>query len=166
MHLLVFQLDDQRFGLPVSYVREVVAAVSVTALPAAPAVVDGVIDVRGEVVPVYDLRVRFGRERQRVRASEHFILADEGSRMVALRADRVLELVELDEADISAASTDDLLMARLAGVARLPDGLVFVQDLASFLDEAEAATLDHALHEHVSQKGMFATSPAPSTDPA
>jgi purine-binding chemotaxis protein CheW len=148
MHLLVFTLDDQRFALPATVVHETVAAVAVTPLPAAPAVVDGVVDVRGELVPVYDLRVRFGRPRRPVRADEHFVIASAGRRTVALRVDRALELVEVSDRDLLPARPDDPRMARVAGIARLPDGLVLVQDLEEFLSDSEAATLDEALREH------------------
>src|SRR5690606_42118735 len=93
MHLLVFTVDDQRFALPVSSVHETIAAVAVTSLPSAPAVVDGVIDVRGTVIPGYDLRVRIGRDPQPVRAAEHFIIADAGKRQGASRGDSALEMV-------------------------------------------------------------------------
>lgn len=153
MHLLVFTLDDQRYALPVAVVHETIPAVAVTPLPAAPAVVDGVIVVRGTLAPVYDLRVRFGRPGAVVRASEHFVLADAGNRLVALRTDRVLDVVAVDERDVTPASPDDPRLARVAGVARLPDGLVLVQDLAAFLSDAEAATLDRALREHAARTG-------------
>jgi len=148
MHLLVFTLDDQRFALPATVVRETVAAVAITPLPAAPAVVDGVVDVRGQIVPVYDLRVRFGRPRRPVRASEHFVIASAGDKTVALRVDRALELVSVVEADLLPAAADDPRFDRVAGIARLQDGLVLVQDLAAFLSDSEAATLDRALTEH------------------
>jgi purine-binding chemotaxis protein CheW len=162
MHLLVFTLDDQRFALPATVVHETVAAVAVTPLPSAPAVTDGVVDVRGEFVPVYDLRVRFGRPRRPVRADEHFVIASAGRRTVALRADRVLELVEVSGRDLLPASPDDPRLARVAGIARLPDGLVLVQDLEEFLSDSEAATLDEALREHARSRSSGAPQhPAP-----
>lgn len=147
MDLLVFTLDDQRFALPVGVVHETLAAVAVTPLPAAPVVVDGVIDVRGDVVPVYDLHVRFGREPRPIRASEHFVLADAGNRMVALRVDRVQELIQVAAHDVTGARPDDPRMRHVAGVVRLPDGIALLQDLSAFLSQAEAATLDSALRE-------------------
>src|SRR5690606_20940811 len=148
MHLLVFTVDDQRFALPVSSVHETIAAVAVTSLPSAPAVMDGVIDVRGTVIPVYVLRVKFGRDRQPVRAAEHFIIADAGKRQVALRVDRALELVDVAGEHVTMKDADDPRLARVAGIARLPDGLVLLQDLSAFLNDAEDATLDRALRDH------------------
>lgn len=154
MNLLVFSLGDQRFALPVSVVHETLAAVAITPLPAAPAVVSGVIDVRGEVVPVYDLHVRFGRPPRPVRISEHFVLADAGKRLVALRVDRVLELVEVPAHDVASARPDDSRMKHVAGIVRLPDGLALLQDLSAFLSQAEAESLDLALRDRVAQAGI------------
>lgn len=156
MNLLVFALGDQRFALPVSVVQETVAAVAVTPLPAAPAVVGGVIDVRGDVVPVYDLGVRFGREPRPVRASEHFVLADAGTRLVALRVDRVLEIVDIPVHDVTTTRPDDGRMKHVAGVVRLPDGMALLQDLSAFLSEAEATTLARALRDHTGKAGIVA----------
>lgn len=148
MHLLVIALDNQRFALNAAVVQETVAAVEVTPLPAAPAVVDGIIDVRGMLVPVYQLRVRFGRPGRPVRASEHFVLASAGKRTVALRVDCALELVHVSEDELQPATENDPKLTHVAGIARLPDGLVLVQDLELFLSDAEEATLDQALLEY------------------
>src|SRR5436309_14010618 len=57
--VLIFEVGSQRYGLPAAGVRELVRAVTVTPLPRAPAIVEGVIDLRGTIVPVLDIRARF-----------------------------------------------------------------------------------------------------------
>ncbi len=145
MHLFVFRIDEHRLAVPASVVREIVAAVAVTALPAAPAGIAGVIDVRGELAPVYDLRVRFGRSARRLRASEHFILAHVGGRLVALRVDRAEEMIDLPDEEISTPSGESAAFAQLSGVARQADGLVLIQDLEAFLSTEDVRALDEAL---------------------
>ncbi len=144
MQLFVFLVDDNRLALPAVAVREIIAAVAVTPLPAAPRGIAGMIDVRGELAPVYDLRARFGRSMRRIRASEHFILATVSGRLVAIRADRAIDLLDVPDGDITPPSGDDAY-AHLAGVARLPDGLLLIQDLAAFLSESDERALDDAL---------------------
>jgi purine-binding chemotaxis protein CheW len=133
--ILVFELAGRRYGLAARAVRELHRAVAVTPLPNAPAVVEGVIDVHGAIVPVYDLRARFGLPRCAVDPSHHLIVAFAGGRTVALRVDRAHELVReaLREAPFG------------GGVATLRDGLVVVHDLDRFLSDAEATALDRAL---------------------
>lgn len=147
LRILVFELEHQRYGLPLGSVHEVVRAVAITRLPAAPAVVEGAIDLRGRVVPALDLRRRFGLPPREISPRDHLVIASTGGRLVALRVDRADWLVELEPDAVDEAA--DLGAGRdyVAGVARLPDGLVLIHDLETFLSEAEAATLDRALDE-------------------
>jgi purine-binding chemotaxis protein CheW len=145
VELLVFELAAQRYGLRLSCVQEVVRAVAITHLPGAPAVVEGAIDVRGRVVPVLDLRARFGLPRKLLDPDEHLILARGGARLVAIRADRVHWLFDIAAAAIVESARVTPTLAHVAGVARLPDGLVLIHDLETFLTEAEAEALEGAL---------------------
>ena len=58
MDILIFKLGDARFGLPAADVRELHRAVAMVALPKAPPIVEGIISVRGRIVPVLDIRAR------------------------------------------------------------------------------------------------------------
>jgi purine-binding chemotaxis protein CheW len=142
---LLFTLDQRRFALPVAQVREAVAAVAITPLAGAPGVVEGVIDVRGTPTPVLDLRARFALPPKPLAVSDHLVLATAGDRPVALRVDRATDVVSLDEEAVSAARPDDPALRHLAGVARLPDGLVLVSDLDAFLTQGETQALAGAL---------------------
>ena len=145
MHLLLFTLDSHRFALPLDRVREIVHAVEITPLAGAPGVVEGVVDVRGAVVPVLDARARFRLPARPVRLTDHLILAEGAGRLVALRVDRVLDTHEVPAEAMTAASPNDASMAHLAGVATLEDGMVLVHDLDAFLTQAEADALAHAM---------------------
>jgi purine-binding chemotaxis protein CheW len=147
--LLVFLIDEQRFALWADDVRELLRAVAVVPLPQAPPIIEGVIDLRGRVVPVLDLRRRFGLAPKEVEPSDHLIVADvptDGAwRRVAIRADRALELTRLafDRLELASALTSHA--GYVAGVARLPDGLAIIHDLRTFLSAAEATCLDRAM---------------------
>jgi purine-binding chemotaxis protein CheW len=143
--LVVFALHGERFALQGRAVREVVRAVAVAALPDAPGVVEGVINYRGRLAPVLDVRSRFGLPPQLLDPSQHFILADAGSRLVALRVDRALDLLEVPADAIEAADSVAPGSRRTEGVARLPDGLVVIHDLERFLSLDEGNALDAAL---------------------
>ncbi|NLG60860.1 MAG: chemotaxis protein CheW [Candidatus Cloacimonetes bacterium] len=143
--VLRFDVGDLRCAVPLSHVREVQRAVAVTPLPGAPEIVDGVIDVRGEVVPVIDLGRRFGLPRRPLRASQSMVLVWTGERLVALRADRVHWLEELAPDAVVNASRLTRGPLELAGVARTTDGLVLLQDPEALLRQAESETLDAAL---------------------
>jgi purine-binding chemotaxis protein CheW len=145
--LLLFAVAGRRFALPIEDVQEIVRAVTITRLPNAPAVVEGVINVRGRIVPLLDIRARFRLGRRAPRPSDHFVLALAAGRQVAVRVDAAEEFVEVAASDIVAADQALPEMGHVAGVAKLPDGLILIHDLHSFLTEAEALALDESLQE-------------------
>lgn len=148
LDLLVFELAAARHALPLECVREVARAVLITPLPDAPPVVEGIIDVRGDVVPVYDLRLRFGMPARRLSPDEWLVTAWTGERVVAFRADRADEIVTTGRAAIAGREAVPGGSAYMAGVARLPDGIVLIDHLPAFLDAAERDSLDAALAAH------------------
>lgn len=143
--LLVFELGAARFALPSAQVRELLRAVTIVALPQAPPIVEGIIDVRGRVVPVLDIRARFRLPPKPPSHTDHLVLADANDRLVALRVDRALDIVHVDADKVEAAEAVGPGIGYVAGVARLADGLVLIHDLATFLDVAERETLDEAV---------------------
>jgi purine-binding chemotaxis protein CheW len=140
---VVFALDDGMFAVTARDVREIVFAVRVAPLPGAPEVVEGLVNVRGTLAPVFDLRKRFGLPPRAVDPSDHLVLATAASRLVAFRADRVVDFARFAAADVEAAIVDDV--EHVAGVAKTPDGLVLIHDLTAFLSVSEADALDEAL---------------------
>src|ERR1700687_6141499 len=90
--VLVFEVGGQRYGLPTADVRELVRAVAITPLPNAPAVIEGVVNVRGRVPPVLDVRPRFRLPPKPLDPSDHFIVASAGPRGVILRVDGATHL--------------------------------------------------------------------------
>ena len=153
---LLFTLDERRFALPVPQVREALPAVAITPLAGAPGVVEGVVDVRGTVVPVLDLRARFGLPPRAISPDDHLVLAQAGARPVLLRVDRVTDVATLEDADVAAARPDDPALRHLAGVARLPDGLVLLADVEAFLTQGEADALAAALAREAAAVGAAA----------
>lgn len=143
--LLVFQVGSGRYGVRLSALREVLRAVAITLLPGAPRVVEGVIDVRGEVVPVLNMRRRFGAPERPLDPAERFVLVRAGERSVALRVDSVAALADADPAAEESAETLVPGAPHVAGVARLADGLVLIHDPDAFLTQAESAELEAAL---------------------
>lgn len=143
--LLVFSLDQLRLALPLTQVRETVRAVAITPLAGAPGVVEGVVNVRGAVVPALDLRARFHLPPRPVALSDHMIVASAGARQVILRVDRTLEVLTVAEDEVTPLAREGAAFAHLAGVARLPDGMVFLHDLEAFLSQGEEEALAAAL---------------------
>lgn len=145
LEVLVFEIAGQRYGVAAAEVREIVAAVTIVPLPRAPAVIEGVINLRGRIVPVLDLRTRFRLPAKPVEHTDHFVVARTGDRLVALRVDRATDLVVLDPADVEDARGVVPGVEYVSWVAKRAQDLVLIHDLATFLSRAEADALDEVV---------------------
>lgn len=134
--ILVFELAGHRFGLPGSTVRELLRAVFIHPLPRSPKTVEGVINVRGEVVPVFDLRQALGLPYKPVEPGDHFVVVWAGARLAALRVDRAVEL-----ATVEASAVEKRAELPAQGVAKFADGLVVLPDVHSLLAEEGSLNL-------------------------
>lgn len=143
--LVVFLLDGQRYALPLETVERTVRAAAVTPLPQAPQIVLGMLDVRGTVLPVLNVRRRFRLPEREIRPSDYFLLAYAGKRLVALVIDAAAAVVELSPAQIVATQAVLPGLEHVQGVARMEDGLILIHDLETFLSLEEAVALDRAL---------------------
>lgn len=144
MMLLVFTLNQERFALAAHAVHRIVRAAAIAALPSGPDIVEGVINVAGTVVPVLDVRGRFSLPPAPLDPDQHFILARAGSRLVALRVDRAVDVVSVDDGAIEAPRIVPGV-GHVAGIARLDDGLLVIHDLDGFLGLDEARQLTEAM---------------------
>lgn len=152
MRLVLFTLAGARYGVSADDVVEVVRAVAVTPLAGAPPVVEGLIDVRGVVVPVYDLRARLGVPSRAVQPADHFILVRTPSRVAALHVEGVADLVEVDEREMTESRSQIPSTEQIAGVATLPDGMAFIHDVATFLSQAESDSLAAAMEAQSAER--------------
>jgi purine-binding chemotaxis protein CheW len=150
VRLLLFIVDDVQYAVRSEVVAEIVRAVAVTPLPNVPEVVEGIIDVRGRVVPVFDLRLRFGRRSRPVIPADHFVLVRAATRLAALHVDRVLDLIDVDDTSVDRLESQVSSTRQVTGVALLPDGMALIHDVDAFLSAAEAETLDAALEREAS----------------
>jgi len=145
MRLLLFYIEGSRYAVPAEAVGEIVRAVAVTGLPGAPSVVDGVIDVRGTIVPLFSLRRRFGLRDRGVEPADQFIVVRTPSRTAALHVDHAEDLIEVDRRAIADPSRQMAGTPLIGGVALLDDGLALIYDVDTFLSRAESDALDAAM---------------------
>jgi purine-binding chemotaxis protein CheW len=145
LEVLLFELSNERFALPLDAVLEVVRAVALRSLPNAPPIVEGIIDVRGEIVPILDIRTRFGLPARPIALSDHFVLVRVHARRLGFRVDRAVALTQLESLSMERAINLPRGIAHIAGVASQPDGIVLLHDLSAFLSTVEREGLDRAL---------------------
>ncbi|HEX9583242.1 MAG TPA: chemotaxis protein CheW [Gammaproteobacteria bacterium] len=143
--VVVFTLGDQRYGLSLSAVERVVHMVQVTPLPRAPAIVLGVVNVRGRVIPVLNLRRRFRLPERDFALTDRLVIARTARRPVALVADEVAGVLEYSALQIVEARDIVPGVEYTEGVVKLADGLILIHDLDSFLSLEEDAALEQSI---------------------
>ena len=138
-NLVGFVVGDVEYAVEIARVREIANPLDVVALPHPPPSVVGVADYRGEVVPVVDLRARFGLESAPATRKTKWIVIDVSGRLVAIVVDAVTEVFGSASAGLRPAPPlgkgDDL--RGIAGVTGHGEGLVFVLDPGRLRDLTE-----------------------------
>ena len=146
--LVGFLVGDVHYALDIGRVREIVNPLDITPLPHTPAEVAGVADHRGEVVPIIDLRTRFGLARMDLRTTK-WILVRAGVRTVGLIVDGVTEVFGTGGEELR--PTPEVGGRRdvrgIAGVATHAGRLTFVLDAGRFVDIVDALASSGALPE-------------------
>lgn len=142
VRIVAFTLDEHRYGLLLETVEHVTRMVEFVPLPSAPAVILGVVNFRGRIVPVLNLRLRFGLPGKHIALSDVLIVAKTPRRHVALAVDAVSGARESPLEDLIAAQDIVPGTRHVAGVLRLPDGMILIQDLDTVLSLDEEQVLD------------------------
>jgi purine-binding chemotaxis protein CheW len=150
IELVVFKLDEQRYALPLAVVDRIVRAVEVTPLPDAPRIVLGMIEVEDRILPVLNIRRRFGLAEREVGLDDQFLIARTARRGVALVVDEALGVIEYSQASVITPAQIVPGVESLQGVVKLDDGLVLIHDLEKFLSLNEGRALDKAMDQEIS----------------
>jgi purine-binding chemotaxis protein CheW len=134
---VVFRLMGQLFGAAIDVVREVTYLTPVTRLPNTPPYVEGVVDLRGEVLPVVDLRKRLGVAGEAAGTESRLMILNLGERSAALIVEGVDQVRTISSEQIVAPDAHVFTagQAYVTGVARLEDSLVIILDLARLMKD-------------------------------
>jgi purine-binding chemotaxis protein CheW len=143
--IVVFTLDELLFALPLPAVVKVIHAVEVRHLPNAPEIISGIINIQGQIIPVADIRKRFGLAERGIELNDRMIIADTGKRKVALFVDAVTGIKDLGTRQF--VNSEEVLpfAEYIKGVAKVDDELILIYDLEQFLSLDEEKELEHAL---------------------
>jgi len=145
--MVIFTLDAQRYAIPLASIDKVYPTLEITPIPKAPEIVLGVVNIRGRIVPVVNLRKRFRLPEREPEIYDHMIVASTSKRVVAFVVDGAAGVLEIPESEITVLR--DLLPGTdfVEGVIRLPDGLILIHDLERFLSLEEENLLERAMSE-------------------
>ncbi|HEU0013693.1 MAG TPA: chemotaxis protein CheW [Longimicrobium sp.] len=146
VQLVTFRVGGQEFGLDVFSVQEILPWRGVTAVPRAPAFVEGVLDVRGSVVPVVDLRRRFELVDPAHDEDTRIVLVEYGGDRLGLVVDAVTEVLRVPETAISPPPSyiKGLAAEFVRGIVRLDERLVILVDMDRVLSSQERIALERS----------------------
>src|SRR5205823_14351740 len=100
LHIVGFRVGRETFGVPISLVHEIVRVPEITAVPDAPDCIEGVINLRGKIVSVVDLRKRFGEREIRRTKKNRILVVEVQGKMVGLIVDAASEVLKVPPSEV------------------------------------------------------------------
>src|ERR1700689_2471164 len=144
LQVVGFRIGRETFGVPISLVREIVRVPEITPVPNAPEYIEGVINLRGRIIPVVDLRKRFGQEATALSKKSRVVVVELNGRAVGLIVNSASEVLRLPPSEIEKPHTvfQEGELDYITGVGKLQGRLVILLDLNRILQRAELRRLD------------------------
>ena len=143
LQLVSFMIGNEEFGISILFVQEINRMFQITKVPNAPYFVDGVVNLRGRVIPVIDLRAKLGMERKEHDKNTRIVVVEVGGKTVGFIVDAVKEVLRIPQniteapPEIVTGTNSEFIMA----VAKLEDRLITLIDLEKILTNNEKQKL-------------------------
>ncbi len=144
IQIVGFRIGRETFGVPISLVHEIVRVPEITSVPDSPGFVEGVINLRGKIISVVDLRKRFGEAITPANRKNRILVTSVEGKLVGLIVDAASEVLKISENDIGPPpgvfSEDEVHY--VTGVAKYQGRLIILIDLNKILQKGELRRLD------------------------
>jgi purine-binding chemotaxis protein CheW len=139
LHIVGFRVGLETFGVPITCVHEIVRVPEITNVPDAPEFVEGVINLRGKIVSVVDLRKRFGQTTNNPDKKNRVIVVESEGKLVGLIVDAASEVMKIPHSEIEAPPKvmSDGDSGYVTGVGKLKDRLIILVDLNRVLQRGD-----------------------------
>jgi purine-binding chemotaxis protein CheW len=150
LQLVIFELGEENYGVDISAVESIIKMQAITKVPHAPSFVEGVTNLRGKVLPVIDLRKRFGLPTREATKESRIVIVSIGETGMGMVVDGVSEVLTVNDAEIEPAPAMVMTVDSvfITGIAKLGGRLVILLDLSVVLSTQEKTALQ-ALPEKV-----------------
>ncbi|SKA80773.1 purine-binding chemotaxis protein CheW [Paucidesulfovibrio gracilis DSM 16080] len=144
IQLVTFRIGEEEFGVDILAVQEIIRTMAITKVPKAPEFVEGVINLRGKVIPIVDLRRRFGMDQRATDKHNRIIVIETASVIVGFMVDSVSEVLRIPANTIEAppAVVSGLESDYIDGVGKLDDRLLIMLNLDRLLSGQEKEALN------------------------
>jgi purine-binding chemotaxis protein CheW len=143
VQIVGFRVGDETFGVPIALVHEIVRVPEITAVPEAPHCVEGVINLRGKIISVVDLRKRFAEKQIQDGKKNRILVAEIDGKLVGLIVDAASEVLKISPSDIEPPPNvfEESDVNYVTGVGKLHGRLVIMVDLGKILRGGELKRL-------------------------
>lgn len=141
---LIFFIDDEKYGLSIKKIREIIAPLNITHIPKTPLFVKGVINLRGSIIPIVDLRMKFGMDEHKIDMNTAIIIYEVDEVSIGFMVDEVEDVIILEETQISEAphfggSIDTSFITHMA---EIDDGVIMLLDLKKIFEAEELLDIE------------------------
>lgn len=145
LQLVSFEVGDEEYAVPILSVQEINRMMQITRVPQSPPFVEGVINLRGKIIPVIDLRKRFGLTELENSDDVRIIVVEVANRVIGFTVDRVNEVLRINSNIVEPppAMVCGLDTEYVQGVGKLDDRLLILLHLEKLFTAAEIAEIDH-----------------------
>ncbi|MDH7552502.1 MAG: chemotaxis protein CheW [Spirochaetota bacterium] len=135
LQLVSFKLDEIEYGIDILSVHEILRIPEITRLPNTPEYIRGVINLRGNVIPVVDIRLRFGMQQVALTELSRIIVVEIGEKLVGLLVDNVHQVIRLSRSRIDEPHDliEGISTEFISGIGRLQDRLIVILRLDNIL---------------------------------
>jgi len=146
LHLVGFRVGRETFGVPISMVREIVRVPEITAVPNAATFIEGVINLRGKIVPVVDLRKRFKDAAPETGRKTRILVAEVDGQAVGLIVNSASEVIKLPPSEVEVPRNvfSEGELSYISGVGKLGGRLILILDLSRVLQRSELRSVGQA----------------------
>jgi purine-binding chemotaxis protein CheW len=130
-HLVTFHLAKEEYGVEIGSVQEIIRATDITPVPGSPQHVRGVINLRGKIIPVVDLRKRFNLQEIEEHDAQRIVVVELGEKRLGMLVDRVSQVIKLSSSIIEEVPEEATTVAEsyIKGVGKLDSRLIIILDL-------------------------------------
>ena len=136
LHIVGFRVGRETYGVPITSLHEIVRVPEITAVPDAPVHMEGVINLRGKIVSVIDLRKRFGIRDANARKQNRILVVEHHGRLAGLIVDSATEVLKIPAAEVEAAPSvfGEGGLNCVTGLGKYQGRLIVLLDMAKLLE--------------------------------
>ncbi len=144
LQIVGFRIGNETYGVRIGAVREIVRVPEITAVPSAPDTVEGVINLRGKIIPVMDLRKRFGQTEISSDKKNRILVVELDNKLLGLIVNSASEVLKIPPSEIEAPGSvfADGESGYVTGVGKLKGRLIILLDISKLLHRPELKRLE------------------------